>query len=115
MPLVHRSEASRWQASRADAAGPRHGIIESGSVVSVITRPAPSRITAQSPPTPGPTSTSARVAPRCGAIRRSKAAGESLPRAVAAMGGPQASLFAVHLGDDGGPGMHRYRLSFIDM
>ena len=79
MPLVHRSEASRWQASRAEAAGPRHGITESGSVVSVITRPAPSRTTAQSPPTAGPTSTSGRAAPRWGAIRRSKTAGESLP------------------------------------
>src|SRR5258705_541789 len=39
MPLVHRSEASRWPASRAESAPPNAGIRDSGSVVTAITRP----------------------------------------------------------------------------
>jgi hypothetical protein len=82
MPLVQQSEASRCAASRAEAAGPMHGITESGSVVIAITRPAPARTIAQSPPTRGPTSTSARAAPSAGAIVSAKTAGEILPSAA---------------------------------
>src|SRR5262245_11289416 len=81
MPLVQRSDASRWHERRADAAAPSAGINESGSVVTAITRPAPILTTAQSLPVPGPTSTSARDPKSAGAITRSNSAGESLPSA----------------------------------
>ena len=82
MPLAHRSDASRWQASRAESSGPNAGISDSGSVVTAITRPAPMRITALSQPTPGPSSTSSRRAPSCRAIVRSNSAGVILPSGV---------------------------------
>src|SRR5947208_1653667 len=82
MPVVHRSEASRWQASLADASGPSAGISEIGSVVTAITRPAPILTTAASRPCPGPTSTSSRAAPRCGATMRSNSSGVIFPSEV---------------------------------
>src|SRR3989442_3387112 len=81
MPLVQRSEATRWQESRAEAAAPSAGMSEIGSVVSASTRPAPIRITAQSCPIRGPTSTSSRTPLSRGAITRSNSPAPSLPRA----------------------------------
>src|SRR2546422_631959 len=81
MPLVQRSEATRWQESRAEAAAPSGGMSEIGSVVSASPRPAPIRITAQSCPIRGPTSTSSRTPLSRGAITRSNSPAPSLPRA----------------------------------
>src|SRR5262245_54724716 len=85
MPLVQRSDASRWQESFAESAAPSAGMSESGSVVSASTRPAPTFTTAQSCPMRGPTSTSGRAAASAGAITRSNSACESLPSGGAAV------------------------------
>src|SRR5262252_2866186 len=79
MPVVHRSDATRWHASRAERSTPSAGMTESGSVVTAITRPAPIRTIAASWPARGPTATSGRAAPRNGATSRANASGESLP------------------------------------
>src|SRR5262245_57099996 len=79
--------------------------MDSGSVVTAITRPAPIFTIAASWPARGPTATSARAAPRCGAIRRSNAAGESLPSGAAApapvAGGAPAAAGSARSGGGG--------------
>src|SRR5262249_55097056 len=94
-PVVHRSDAIKWHASRAERSRPSAGITDSGSVVIAITRPAPILTMAASCPARGPTATSGRAAPRNGATRRANASGESLPSAGApAAAGPPASARA---------------------
>src|SRR5262252_4545639 len=91
MPVVHRSDAIRWHASRAERSRPKAGITESGSVVTAITRPAPMRTIAASCPARGPTATSGRAAPRYGATRRAYASGVSFPSGGATGAFPSAT------------------------